>query len=36
VPQLAMHSIRETAGVKDAHYLFRVLKEFYANDFDMD
>jgi aspartyl aminopeptidase len=36
VPQLAMHSVRETAGVKDAHYLFRVLKEFYANDFDMD
>ncbi|MCI0507881.1 MAG: M18 family aminopeptidase [Gammaproteobacteria bacterium] len=36
VPQFAMHSVRETAGVKDAHYLFRVLKEFYANEFDMD
>jgi len=36
VPQLAMHSIRETAGVKDAHYLFQVLKAFYANDFDLD
>jgi aspartyl aminopeptidase len=36
VPQFAMHSVRETAGVKDAHFLFRVLKEFYANEFDMD
>ena len=36
VPQWAMHSVRETAGSKDAFYLFQVLKEFYANDFDMD
>lgn len=36
VPQFAMHSVRETAGVKDAFYLFQVLKEYYANDFDMD
>ncbi|MEJ2181194.1 MAG: M18 family aminopeptidase [Gammaproteobacteria bacterium] len=36
VPQFAMHSVRETAGAKDAYYLFQVLKEFYANDFDMD
>jgi len=36
VPQFGMHSIRETAGVKDAFYLFQVLKEFYANDFDLN
>ena len=36
MPQFAMHSVRETAGAKDAYYLFQVLKEFYANDFDMD
>ena len=36
VPQFAMHSIRETAGIKDAFYLFRVLKEYYGNDFDLD
>jgi len=36
VPQWAMHSIRETAGSKDAFYLFQVLKEFYANEFDLD
>ena len=29
VPQWAMHSIRETAGSKDSHYLFRVLKAFF-------
>jgi aspartyl aminopeptidase len=31
-----MHSIRETAGAKDAYYLFQVLKEYYANDISMD
>lgn len=30
VPQFAMHSIREMAGSEDAHYLFRILKRFYA------
>ncbi len=29
LPQLAMHSAVETAGVKDIGYLVRVLKEFY-------
>ncbi len=28
VPQWGMHSIRELAGVKDAHNLYRVLREF--------
>jgi len=30
VPQFAMHSIREMAGVHDAHGLYRILKRFYA------
>ncbi len=30
VPQFGMHSIRETAGAKDAHYLYQVLLAFYA------
>ena len=30
VPTFAMHSIRELAGYWDAYYLYRVLKEFYA------
>ena len=29
VPTFAMHSIRELAGVKDAHYLYRVAAAFY-------
>ncbi len=29
VPTFAMHSIRELAGVKDAHYLYRVATTFY-------
>jgi aspartyl aminopeptidase len=29
VPTYAMHSIREMAGVKDAHYLYRVATVFY-------
>jgi aspartyl aminopeptidase len=29
VPIFAMHSIRETAGIKDAHCLFRVFREFF-------
>lgn len=36
VPQWAMHSVRESAGTKDALYLYQVLKAFYANDFNMD
>lgn len=30
VPQFAMHSIRELAGVADAHALYRIIKRFYA------
>lgn len=29
VPTFAMHSIRETAGSDDAHYLYRVLSHFF-------
>ena len=29
VPTFAMHSIRETAGVADAHYLYRIAVAFY-------
>jgi len=29
LPQLAMHSAVETAGVKDMDYLVKALKEFY-------
>jgi aspartyl aminopeptidase len=36
VPQFAMHSVRELAGIKDAFYLFQVLKEYYTNDFHLD
>lgn len=32
VPTFAMHSIREMAGVDDAHNLFRVLKGFYNTE----
>ncbi len=31
VPTFAMHSIRELAGVADAHYLYRALIEFYSH-----
>jgi aspartyl aminopeptidase len=30
LPQLAMHSAVETAGVKDTLYAIRMLQEFYA------
>ena len=30
LPQLAMHSPYETAGVKDTGYLIRALREFFA------
>jgi len=29
VPTFGMHSVRELAGVKDAFYLYRVLKKFF-------
>tara|TARA_R110000868_G_scaffold296644_1_gene556920 strand:- start:32250 stop:33566 length:1317 start_codon:yes stop_codon:yes gene_type:complete len=29
VPTFAMHSIRELAGAKDAHYLYQLLAKFY-------
>jgi aspartyl aminopeptidase len=29
VPTFAMHSIRELAGVKDAHYLYRIAADFF-------
>jgi len=29
VPTFAMHSIRELAGVADAHYLYRIALAFY-------
>lgn len=29
VPTFAMHSIRELAGRRDAHYLYQALREFY-------
>ena len=32
VPQLAMHSIRELAGARDAFYLFQILQAFYSRD----
>lgn len=30
VPQLAMHSCRELAGVEDCNYMFRALSEFFS------
>lgn len=32
IPQLAMHSIRETCGVKDPEYLYRVLQRFFSGN----
>ena len=32
LPQLAMHSCFETAGVKDAEYMVKGLKAFYQTD----
>lgn len=29
-PQFAMHSIRELAGAKDAHYLYQIVREFFG------
>ena len=33
LPQLAMHSGYETAGVKDTNYLIRLMEEFYTSHF---
>lgn len=32
LPQLAMHSAYETAGVKDMEYMVKAVTEFYASD----
>lgn len=32
LPQLAMHSAYETAGVKDSHYMVQALTAFYSTD----
>lgn len=34
LPQLAMHSCYETAGVKDTLYLIRLMEEFYNSHFE--
>ena len=33
LPQLAMHSCYETAGVKDTWYMIQLMKEFYSSRF---
>ena len=33
LPQLAMHSSYETAGVRDTAFLVRALREFYEADY---
>jgi aspartyl aminopeptidase len=35
LPQLAMHSSYETAGVKDVDYMINGLTSFYATDIQM-
>lgn len=35
LPQLAMHSAYETAGVKDSEYMVRALTAFYNTDLDI-
>lgn len=32
LPQLAMHSCYETAGIKDTEYMITLLKEFYSSE----
>ena len=29
LPQLAMHSCYETAGIKDTYYMIQVMEEFF-------
>jgi len=36
LPQLAMHAAYEVAGAKDAEYLVRAMKTFYASSFRCD
>ena len=36
LPQLAMHSSYETAGVKDTEYLIQALRTFYSSDIRAD
>ena len=36
LPQLAMHSSYETAGVKDTEYLIQALRTFYSSDIRVD
>lgn len=31
IPQLAMHSSYETAGIKDTYYMIKILEEFYSH-----
>jgi aspartyl aminopeptidase len=31
VPTFAMHSIRELAGIADAHYLYQIVVAFYRH-----
>ncbi len=33
LPQLAMHSAYETAGIKDTYYMIRAMKEFFSSHF---
>ena len=35
LPQLAMHSTYETAGVKDSAYMVQALTAFYNTDLDI-
>lgn len=35
LPQLAMHSAYETAGVKDTGFMIRALSEFYSSHFEI-
>lgn len=34
LPQLAMHSSYETAGIKDTEYMVQLMKEFYSSHFE--
>lgn len=36
LPQLAMHSSFETAGVKDTEYAIQALKAYYSSDFEIE
>ena len=36
LPQLAMHAACEVAGAKDAEYLVRAMRAFYASSFRCD